>query len=212
MKRLFSLVCLMVLSAMVWNCGPKEEPEPKLPDYLSVPTDLENYLGSGLITIEGDGVSLQAKGKEQLEPSTQKYRGVIGDISGEDITANFTFGQPRPYKERNQVPNQYWAYGTLSIMRTITPGTYRMGIKESPGPRGEIADLILNLPGPQLYVTNSGTLTITASTLIRTQGTYSLYRIEGTFQAQMYADGVGLPAGQRNPKVNGKFDLLLTRN
>jgi hypothetical protein len=203
---------LLLMIGILVSCEPKKEPQPALPGYLHVPTTLVGYQGSGLITITGGSLNLKAEGAEALDGPTQTYQGVIGDIRGEDITANFTLGQPRPYRDRQLVPNQYWAYGTLSIMRTITPGTYRMGIQASPGPRGELADLSLNLPGPQVYVTNSGSLTIDESTLVKSSGSASLYRIRGTFQATMYADGVGIPAQQRNPTLSGTFDLLLLRD
>lgn len=205
-RRIF----LLLLLGAVWSCGPKDEPKPTLPSYLRVPATLVGYEGSGLITVTGGPLNLKAEGPETLYAATQTYQGVTGDITGEDVNAYFTVGQPKPYKDRRAVPNQYCAYGNLSIMQTITPGTYRMGIKESPGPRGEIADLTMNLPGPQLYITNSGSLTIAESTLIKTQGNASLYRVRGTFQATMYADGIGIT--ERNPSVNGTFDLLLLRN
>lgn len=210
-KSFFAQILILCLSVVLWTCGPKNDPDPELPDYLIVPSMLEGYEGSGLITIEGEGLSLRAEGKERLDASTQTYRGVLGEINGEDVTANFTLGQPRPFRERSQVPGQYRSYGTLSILRTLEPGTYSMGIQGTPGSRGEIADLTLNLPGPLVYVTNSGTLTLTAVSLLRTQGEYSLYRLEGTFEATMYVDGVGVPAGQRNPSLIGRFDLLLVR-
>lgn len=204
-------VGFLLILGMVVSCGPKDEPMPALPSYLRVPATLTDYEGSGLITITGGSLNLRAEGPEVLDAATNTYKGVIGDISGEDISAYFTLGQPRPYRERQIVPNEYWAYGDLSIMNTVTPGTYRMGIRESPGPRGEIADLTMNLPGPQVYISNSGSLTIDESTLIKSQGSSSLYRVRGTFQAVMYADGVGIPTSDRNPTLTGAFDLLLLK-
>lgn len=211
MRRIKANYRVLVLALLVWGCGPKDEPVPALPDYLSVPASMDNYAGSGLITVVGEGLSIEARGSESLNTTTKTYQGVTGDITGEDLIATFTLGQPRPYKERQLVPNQYLANGKLSIMRTTTPGTYRMGFDESPGPRGEITDLTLNLTGPQLYVARSGTLTIEKSTLVKTSGRTSLYRVQGTFNVTMYADGVGIPAGQQYPTLTGTFDLLLPR-
>ena len=212
MRRIEAHYWGLLVALMVWSCGPKGEPMPALPDYIPVPASLENYAGSGLITVAGEGLSIEARGPEQLNAQTKTYQGVTGEISGEDLTANFTLGQPRPYKERQSVPNQYLANGKLSIMQTVTPGTYRMGFGESPGPRGEITDLTLNLTGPQLYVAQSGTLTIEKSALVKTQGSYSLYRVQGTFKVTMYADGVGIASGQQYPTLTGTFDLLLVRS
>lgn len=212
MRRVKAHYWILLLAVTVWSCGPKDKPAPALPDYISVPTDLEKYTGSGLIIITGERLSIEARGPERLNTATKTYKGITGDISGEDLTANFTLGQPRPYRERQLVPDPYLANGKLSIMRTITPGIYRMGFSESPGPRGEITDLTLNLTGPQLYVAKSGTLTIDKSTLVKTQGNYSLYRVEGTFKVIMYADGIGIATGQQYPTLTGSFDLLLIRN
>lgn len=211
MKRFTQHYALLLVAMVVWSCGPKVEPSPAFPDYLSVPSALENYKGSGLVTIDGGGLSLKATGPERLDATTKTYQGVNGDINRENLTATFTLGQPLTYKERQSVPSDLRANGRLSIMQTVTPGTYRMGFSESPGPRGELSDLILNLPGPQLYVAKSGSLTISKSTLVKTQGDYSLYRIEGTFQVIMYADGIGIVSGKQYPELTGTFDLLLTR-
>ncbi|GAA4459182.1 hypothetical protein GCM10023189_32450 [Nibrella saemangeumensis] len=212
MKSIRKGALWVVLVASFWACNKGKDPEPALPSYLRVPASLDSYAGSGLVTVEGSGLSLRAEGPEQLNASTKTYSGVLGDISQDDIYVNFTVGQPRPYKERTSVPNQYWAYGSLRIMNTLTPGTYRMGIQESPGPRGEIADLTMNLPGPQVYVTNSGSLTVTESTVIKTEGSSTLRRVKGTFQAVMYADGMGIPTSGRNPNLSGTFDVLLLAN
>ena len=174
--------------------------------------NLHGYTGSGLITVDGGTLSLRAEGPEELNPATQTYQGVTGTIAGQDVAVYCTLGQPRPYKDRSSVPNQYLNNGRLAIINTITPGTYPMGTQATPGPRGEVADLILNLVGPQLYVTNLGTLTIAESTRIRTQSNQSLYRLRGTFQALMYADGVGISASGRNPTLTGSFDLLLLKD
>lgn len=209
MKRLASYLTGLSLIVLVFSCG--KEPEPALPGYLRLPSSLSGYTGSGLITITGGSLNLRAEGPEQQEASTRTYSGVGGDISGDNLTAYFTLGQPRAYRDLALVPDQYWSYGTLTLRRTFTPGTYPMGGQSTPSPRGEIADLTMYLPGPQLYVNNTGSLTVTESTLIRTEGNASLYRVQGTFQATMYADGVGIPANQRNPTLTGSFDVLLVR-
>lgn len=201
---------VFLVLVVAWSCGPKEEPQPALPGYLTLPATLEGYKGSGLVTINGGTLNLRAEGPERLDPATNTYSGVLGDISGENVDAYFTFGQPRPYGNLSLVSSAVWAYGSLTIYRAYTPGTYPMGIKSMPTPRGEIADLTMNLPGPQLYVTNSGSLTVEESMLIKTEGGASLYRVRGTFQAVMYADGIGIT--ERNPTMNGTFDLLLVRN
>lgn len=209
MKRLASNLLGLALIVLVLSCG--KEPEPSLPSYLRLPAALNDYTGSGLITVTGGSLNLRAEGPEQLDASTRTYSGVGGTISGDNVTAHFTLGQPRPYRDLALVPDQYWAYGDLTVRRAFTPGTYPMGGQSTPTPRGEIADLTMYLPGPQLYVNNSGSLTITESRLIRTEGSASLYRVQGTFQALMYADGVGIPADQRNPTLTGSFDMLLVR-
>lgn len=207
MKRIINQAWVLIGLVAVWSCGPKEEPQPALPGYLRVPAMLEGYAGSGRVEINGPGLTLLAEGPEQLNSSTNTYSGVLGDIISEDISAYFTLGQPRVYKESYIVPQEYRTNGNLLIMNTITPGTYQMGVYGVRGPRGELADLILHLPGPQLYIANSGSLTIAESTLIKTQGKNALYRIGGSFEVTMYADGIGIT--QRNPVLTGKFDLLL---
>lgn len=207
MKRFIRQIWVLIGVVAVWSCGPKEEPQPALPSYLRVPSVLEGYTGSGRVEINGLGPAIVAEGPEQLNTGTNTYSGVLGDVISEDVTAYFTLGQPRTYKESYIVPQEYRANGNLLIMNTITPGTYQMGIFGVRGPRGELADLTLNLPGPQLYIANSGNLTISESTLIKTQGQNTLYRIVGTFEATMYATGTGVT--QRNPVLTGSFDLLL---
>jgi hypothetical protein len=197
---------LILLVIVVWACGGKD-PQPALPGYLVDPSDLAGYQGSGLVTINGPGLTLRAEGPERIDASTQTYSGVLGNIVDEDIRIRFTLGQPRPYQENGQVPNQYLSYGNLTIRGTLQPGTYPMGGQSQPTPRGEITDLTLFLPGPQLYVNNTGSLTITESTRIRSAGGYSLYRVQGTFQANMYGTGVGI--SQREPTFTGTFDVLL---
>ncbi|GAB3220086.1 hypothetical protein [Spirosoma arcticum] len=209
MKR-FSIKQAWVLIGLVavWSCGPKEEPQPALPGYLRVPASLEGYTGSGRIEINGPGLTLLAEGPEELNAGTNTYSGVLGNINREDVSTYFTLGQPRNYRQRDIVPQEYRSNGSLLIMNTRTPGTYQMGTLASPGPRGELADLLLYLPGPQLYYAESGSLTISEATLIKTEGSSGLYRITGTFQATMYATGAGIT--QRNPVLTGTFDLLLT--
>lgn len=211
MRAYIKRILIIAGIGAVCSCGSKDDPQPALPSYLHVPATLSGYTGSGLITITGGSLNLRAEGPETLDASSQTYQGVTGEISDEDINANFTVGQPRPYKERQIVPAQYRAYGYLTVINTITPGTYPMNA-QAPSPRGEFADLTLNLPGPQLYLTNSGSLTIDESTLIKSQGSTSLYRVKGTFQAVMFADGIGIPANQQNPTLTGTFDLLLVKD
>lgn len=207
MKNYINQAWVLVGLVAVWSCGPKEEPQPALPGYLRVPAVLEGYEGSGRVEINGPGLTLLAEGPEQLNTGTNTYSGVLGNISGEDVNAYFTLGQPRNYRQRDIVPQEYRANGSLFVMNTRTPGTYQMGIAGVRGPRGEIADLLLYLPGPQLYYAESGSLTISEATLIKTEGSNTLYRITGTFQAAMRADGIGIT--QRDPVLTGKFDLLL---
>lgn len=197
---------LILLVILIWSCG-GNDPQPTLPDYLADPGDLAGYQGSGLVTIDGPGLTLRAEGPERLDASTQTYSGVTGRISGDDLNIRFTLGQPLPFADRTLVPNQYKAFGTLSVMNARTPGTYPMGGQSQPTPIGAISDLTLNLPGPQLYINNTGNLTITESTRIRSVGGYSLYRVQGTFQANMYGTGVGI--SQREPTFTGTFDVLL---
>jgi len=52
-----------------------------------------------------------------------------------------------------------------------------------------------------------GTLTITESTIIKTEGIDKLYRIQGTFQVAM--SGAGIGATSKDYNVAGTFDLLL---
>ncbi len=95
-------------------------------------------------------------------------------------------------------------------MGTVKPGTYRIDFQESPSPRGKIADLTMKLPSSQLYTTNFGSLTIDESTLIKSQRTSSLYHIKETFQAVVYAYGIGIT--ECNPSQTSSFDLLLLAN
>lgn len=206
MRCIGKIAGLILLIIAVWACGGKD-PQPALPGYLVDPGDLTGYQGSGLVTIDGPGLTLRAEGPEQLNTSTQTYSGVLGSISRENISIQLTLGQPRNYRERDFVPAQYQANADLTIRNTIQPGTYPMGGQSQPTPRGEFAYLNVYLPGPQLYVNNTGNLTITESTLIRSAGGYSLYRVQGTFQANMYGTGVGI--SQREPTFTGTFDVLL---
>lgn len=199
-----------LLVLLVWGCGSKDPVDTALPAYLKMPASLSGYAGSGLITIDG-GLSLKAEGAEHLDATTNTYSGVQGDISDDDLLSTFTLGQPRVYSESSSVPAQYRANGELRFINAITPGTYRMGTKESPGPRGEITDLTLNLPGPQLYISQTGSLTIAESTLIKSEGSDSLYRIKGSFQVILNGSGIGTTPGKEIP-VSGSFDLLLVKS
>jgi hypothetical protein len=207
MKRTAYWLLALIL---VWGCGGKDPVDTALPAYLKLPTSLSGYTGSGLITIDG-GLSLRAEGTEHLDATTETYSGVLGDISQDDLLATFTLGQPRIYNESSSVPAEYRANGELRFINAITPGTYRMGTKESPGPRGEIADLTLNLPGPQLYISQTGSLTITESTLVNSEGSDTLYRIKGSFQIILKGSGIGTTPGKEIP-VSGSFDLLLLKS
>ncbi len=147
------------------------------------------------------------EGEERLNPATNTWSGVLGTYSKDEILINFTDGQPRPFSETDRVAVEYKASGTLAIINARTPGTYPLNAL-APTPQGQFADLLLNLPGPQIYGNTGGSLTITELTLIKTQNNYSLYRIQGSFQATMYASGVGTnPANP--PSVTGTFDVLL---
>jgi hypothetical protein len=210
MRRFMDKAWILVVLVVVWSCGSKEDPTPALPAYLRVPAVLDGYQGSGLITVAGGGLDLRAEGPEQLNTMTNTYSGVLGQISTGDINAYFTVGQPRVYKESNQVPNDYQANGALAIINTVSPGTYPMNA-QAPSPRGEFADLTLRLPGPQIYNSQGGSLTITKSTLIKTQGTDLLYRIQGTFQATLTASGIGTTPGKPVETI-GTFDLLLVQH
>lgn len=210
MKR-YGLRWLWVLIiVLVYSCGPKD-PQPALPSYLIIPADLSSYSGSGLITVTGEGLSLRAEGPEHIATPTSTYYGVTGNVLQDDINAYFTVGQPRAYRENSSVPAQYRANGWLQIYNTVTPGTYRMGIQEQPGARGEIADLILNLPGPQLYTMQNGSLTISEVTTVKTQGAKLLKRIQGTFAVSATASGLGTTPGKVIP-LTGNFDMLFVKD
>ena len=201
------LVALLGVLLVVWSCGPKKEPEPELPGYLRIPASLSGYEGSGLITVSGD-LSLRAEGPEQYDATKQTYSGVLGSIGSDDITAQFTVGQPLNYAKTYSVPAQYQANGQLLTLNAIQPGKYPMGFQTQPTPTGAQADLILNLPGPQLYSARSGSLTITQSDLIKTEGSSNLYRVQGTFQTALFGTGTGA-VSSKDYNVTGTFDLLL---
>ena len=207
MKRYLNQICLISVLAFVWACGPKKDPEPAFPSYLRIPATLANYTGSGLITVTGD-LSLRAEGPEAFDAGTKTYSGVLGRITDTNTRAQFTAGQPLPYAQTSSVPPQYEANGQLYIFNALTPGTYPMGVESQPTPTGAQADLILNLPGPQLYSARLGTLTITESTLLKTEGDSKLYRLQGSFQTTLIASGAGTTAG-KNYAISGTFDLLL---
>lgn len=179
----------------------------QLPGYLRIPATLTGYVGSGRIALSG-GLNLLAEGPEAQDTSTKTYTGVSGKIVSGDITANFTVGQPRAYKETSFVPDAYKSSGQLLTIHAIDPGTYPMGFETKPTPTGAQADLILTLPGPQLYSARKGSLTITESTLIKSEGNSRLYRIQGTFQAALFGTGVGTSSA-KDYDVTGTFDLLL---
>lgn len=208
MKRFANqVVAALVVTLVVWSCGPKKEPEPNLPSYLRVPATLTGYAGSGLITTSGD-LSLRAEGPEVLDAGTKTYSGVLGRVTDSNLRAQFTVGQPLPYSQTSSVPPQYESNGQLYIFNAITPGTYPMGIEGKATPTGASADIILNLPGPQLYSGRLGTLTITESTIIKTEGDTKLYRLQGNFQTTLITSGAGTVAG-KNYAITGTFDLLL---
>lgn len=196
----------LLISALVglFSCG--NDPQPELPDYLS----LNSASGSGLVEISG-GLTLTGRGAERLDIDTQSYSGVIGNISGDNLTANMTFGQPRPYRESYIVPNEYLTNGQLRIMNTLAVGTYPMGIRAQPTPTGAIADLTLNLPGPQLYTSQTGTLTISTVSTVQGSGGRYFRRIQGRFTVVMNATGLGAIPGKDIPLV-GSFDLLFAQN
>lgn len=198
----------IVIVVVAWSCG-KDEPNPanSFPSYLRVPANLEGYEGSGLITV--DALNLRAEGPEQLNPTTKTYSGVLGSISTNEVEANFTVGQPNPYEDSNAVPEQYKANGVLTIIRALSPGTYPLNA-QTPTPKGEFADITLQLPGPQIYFTQGGNLTIDEATLVKTEASRSLYRIKGSFQAEFLASGVGIVPGKPITST-GSFDLLLVR-
>ncbi len=198
---------LAVLIGLIWGCGGKE-PDVAYPDYLNLPGSLVGYKGSGLIDING-GLSIRVTGVEKLDNSTNTYSGVLGSADAQGALALFTAGQPLPYDQSSTVPVEYQSNGELRIMNTNAVGTYPMGIDSQPTPTGAITDLTLNLPGPQLYFTRSGTLTIDESTIVKSEAGVNLYRLRGTFQATMNASGVGTTP--RKPiDVTGSFDVLLS--
>lgn len=208
MKRYASYVLVLVLTVSLWTCGKKDpDPQPQLPGYLRIPATLTGYVGSGRIALSG-GLNLLAEGPETQDASTKTYTGVSGKIVIGDITANFTVGQPRTFAETYAVPAAYQSNGQLLVINAIETGTYPMGFETKPTPTGAQADLILNLPGPQLYSARSGTLTISESTLVKAEGQNKLYRIQGTFQAALFGTGVGTSSA-KDYDVTGTFDLLL---
>ncbi|GAB4039258.1 hypothetical protein [Spirosoma gilvum] len=207
MKRYASYVFVLVLSVSLWTCGKKDpDPQAQLPGYLRIPATLTGYAGSGRIAING-GLSLLAEGSEVQEANTKTYTGVSGKIVLGDITANFTVGQPRTFAESYAVPAAYQSNGQLLVINAIDPGSYPMGFETKPTPTSAQADLILNLPGPQLYQARTGSLIIAESTLIKTECVDKLYRIKGTFQASLFGTGFGLPS-TKDYAVTATFDLL----
>jgi hypothetical protein len=205
MKRYAAYVLVLALLVGMWACGKKDpDPQIQLPSYLRIPATLVGYAGSGRIAF-GGGLTLVAEGPEVLDPNTKTYTGVTGKIATEDINAYFTVGQPRVYGENYIVPDEYKSNGQLMIFHTISPGTYPLGSESTPTPTGAQATITLNLPGPQIYIARSGNLTISESTLIKSEGQSKLYRIQGTFQTSL----TGFGTGAKDTDVTGVFDLLL---
>jgi hypothetical protein len=208
MKRHSTYAFILMLTLGLWACGKKDpDPQAQFPGYLRIPATLTGYAGSGRIAIEGD-LALNAEGPETLNSTTKTYTGVLGKIVQEDITANFTLGQPRIYAESYAVPAEYESNGKLSVINAITVGAYPMGFETKPTPTGAQADIILNLPGPQLYTARSGSLTISESSLIKSEGQNRLYRIQGSFRTSLLGSGTGATASA----ITGTFDLLLLAN
>ena len=94
-------------------------------------------------------------------------------------------------------------------MNIFKKGSYPMGLM-TPTPKGEIADLSLNLPGPQVYITDQGSLTVDEITLMRQEGNSTLYRVQGSFDANLIGSGTNVT--EREPHVTGTFDVLLVSN
>ncbi|MBD2703386.1 hypothetical protein IC229_22270 [Spirosoma sp. BT702] len=202
----YGLILLLTIS---WGCSPKQ-PAPLLPDYMKIPQDLSNFRGSGRITIDG-GLSLRTEGAEQLDAATKTYSGLIASVIGGSLLAEFTAGQPLAYRDNNSVPTEYRSNGSLRINSALVNGTYPMGINSPAGPRGERADLTLHLPGPQIYFTQDGSLTITLAEKLSQQGSLNLYQLRGSFTATLGASGVGTSPGKQT-RVDGTFDLLVVSN
>lgn len=199
--KFFAIALLLAVVA----CS-KKNVDPQLPSYLRIPANLTGYVGSGLVTIDGD-LTLRAEGPEILDATTKTYSGVGGTIN-KGFTTQFTVGQPLPFKQSATVPPQYQANGQLILINAIEPGTYPMGYQSKPTPTGANADLVLNLPGPQLYSARIGTLTITESTVLKTEGATQLYRLQGTLQAALTGSGTGTSAA-KDYTITGTFDVLL---
>jgi hypothetical protein len=206
MRQLLTYTILVLSLGLVWSCGEKD-PQPALPSYLRVPSSLSGYEGSGQVIITGGSLNLKAEGSEVLDNTTKTYSGVRGDVIQNDVSAQFTFGQPRPYQETGQVPDLYQANGKITIIDGLNVGVYTMNPRQ-PGPRGQFAELTLRLPGPQIYIAQDGSLTVEEVTKVKTEGSLSLYRVRGNFQLVAVASGVGLPAGQP-ANLSGTFDLLV---
>ncbi|GAB3569805.1 hypothetical protein GCM10027578_24940 [Spirosoma luteolum] len=191
---------------------PAPDPTAGLPSYLVVPTSLAGYKGSGQVTVTGGGLNLKAEGTEQFKSATNTFSGITGAINSQgNTTVYVNFGQAKAYSDNNLVEAQYQSNAVLTLLKTTAPGTYPMGKSQTPAANGGLADLVMNLPGPQLYVTNSGNLTVTESTVVKTEGALTLNRVKGTFQAQVYRDGFGISRDDQTPTLNGTFDLLLLK-
>ncbi len=174
-----------------------------------MPSSLSGYKGTGRIAING-GLTLVAEGQERVQTGG-KISGVLASaIFSNEVLINATFGQPRIYAESSVVPSNSRSNGELRISNTIRAGSYPMGIKMQPTPKGEFASLILNLPGTLLYISQEGSITIESSTLVKQEGSNSLYRIQGTFDVNLHSDDSGNP--NPDPHVTGNFDVLAVDN
>ncbi|MFD1140797.1 hypothetical protein ACFQ4C_06745 [Larkinella insperata] len=205
MKAIRAVTAVLFIALMA---GCNKDRDIDLPDYLVMPSSLANYKGSGRITING-GITLAAQGREQVQDGGTVSGVGASASAGDEVWMYATFNQPRTYEQSSMVPAEHRSNATLTIMRTINKGSYPMGLM-SPNPRGEIADLVLNLPGPVTYITNAGSLTIEQSTLVRQEGSSSLYRIQGTFDASL--TGYGSNVSNKNPQVTGTFDVFAVAN
>lgn len=89
-------------------------------------------------------------------------------------------------------------------MNTLKVGSYPMGLM-NPNMNGAIADLVIDVPGSVYYITQEGSLTVDESTVLKTENGSSLYRVKGSFDAN-------LTGGPKATHVTGTFDVLLVAN
>ncbi|GAA4464880.1 hypothetical protein GCM10023189_44770 [Nibrella saemangeumensis] len=205
-RQQFVLIGLLV---GLWACNKEKDPSPALPSYLRVPTTLSGYKGSGKLTISGKSVNLAAEGPEQQQANS-RYSGVVAEAIGIDlIRIRSTFNQPLDFANTSTVPAEHRSNATLRIMNITKTGSYPMGLM-SPTPRGEIADLEINQPGPALYITSAGSLTINEITTVKQEGSLVLRRLKGTFDATLFGTGTNIP--DKEPHVAGTVDVLLLFN